>query len=469
MSARWAAACAAVLISTSPLSGRCQRARLRGQVFDSVDAAPLIGARVEVVNATDRARILFSTVSDSLGRFVFDSVERGHYIAGFLHPMLDSLGLAFAQRPLDVTTAGDMRVDLAVPSAARIEGALCGKSADQTDGVILGYVLNSHTLAPAESARVIAQWDEISFGKSGIERRIITRDGSSAPGGWFSLCGVPTATTVALRAAIGADTSGAIEIDIPPAGIARRNVYVDHQGGSDTTARPVTSDSLSASMLAGWVRTEDGVPVPGARVAIFGTTASAVTDADGEFRLTGIHGGTQTLMTRAIGFLPDERAVDLTDQRIPVIIGLTSLRRFLDTVHVRSDRVSLTSAVGFDDRRRLGAGHFFTAADVQHFHPQELTDLLRHAPTLEMHTDNQHNVTIRMRGDMEPCTPAIFVDGKQFINWELNDLNGIVQPEQIAGLEIYTPSLTPAEFRTKLGCGTIVVWTSAAARPPGRR
>jgi hypothetical protein len=86
-----------------------------------------------------------------------------------------------------------------------------------------------------------------------------------------------------------------------------------------------------------------------------------------------------------------------------------------------------------------------------------------------MHTDNQHNVTIRMRGDMEPCTPAIFVDGKQFINWELNDLNGIVQPEQIAGLEIYTPSLTPAEFRTKLGCGTIVVWTSAAARPPGRR
>ena len=467
MSARWAAACAAVLVSMGAVSARCQRARLRGQVFDSVAATPLTGARVELVNASDRTRILFSVVSDSLGRFVLDGVERGQYIAGFIHPMLDSLGLAFAQRQLEVKAGGEMRLDLAVPSPVRLEGALCGKSVDQTDGVILGYVLNSHTLAPAESARIIAQWDEISFGGSGVERRIVTRGGNAENGGWFSLCGVPTATTVALRAAIGPDTSGPIEIEVPKSRVARRNVYVDHFERAE--ADHVATDSLGSPVLSGWVRTEDGAPVPGARVAIYGTSASALTNSEGEFQLTGIRGGTRTLVTRAIGFLPDERAVDLTDQHIPVIVGLTSLRRFLDTVHVRADRRSLTSAVGFDDRRRLGAGRFFTVADVERFHPHELTDLLRHAPTLEMHTDNQHNVTIRMRGDMEPCTPAIFVDGKQFINWELNDLNGIVQPEQIAGLEIYTPAITPPEFRTKQGCGTIVVWTRAAERPAGRR
>ena len=468
MSARWAAACAAVLISTTPMAGRCQRARLRGQVFDSVAAMPLAGARVELVNAADRARIMFSVVSDSLGRFVVDSVERGRYIAGFLHPMLDSLGLALAQRPLEITADGEVSFDLAVPSPGRIEGALCGPSVDKAnDGVIIGYVLNAHSLTASDGASVMAQWDEISLGGGGIDRKLVTRRSTSDGSGWFSLCGVPTQSTVALRAAVGPDTSGPIEIDVPKTHIARRNLYVDHPSAADTlspSARVNDTATSTAPLLRGWVRTEDGVPVPGARIAIFGSNASAETNTDGEFQLTGMHGGTQTLLTHAIGFLPDERAVDLTDQRLPVIVGLTSLRRFLDTVHVRAERRSLTSAVGFDDRRKLGAGRFFTADEIERMHPHELTDILRHAPTLDMHTDNQHNVTIRMRGDMQSCTPAIFVDGKQFINWELNDLNGIVQPDQIAGLELYTPSLTPAEFRTKMACGTVVVWTRAAER-----
>ena len=54
------------------------------------------------------------------------------------------------------------------------------------------------------------------------------------------------------------------------------------------------------------------------------------------------------------------------------------------------------------------------------------------------------------------------------MNWQLSDLNGIVQPDQIAGLEIYTASMTPAEFRGKQGCGTVVVWTRASQRPAPR-
>jgi hypothetical protein len=278
---------------------------------------------------------------------------------------------------------------------------------------------------------------------------------------------VPTATTVALRAVVGADTSGPIQIDVPKTRVARRNVYVDHRESAGVTPTFTASADTTAA-LSGWVRTEDGVPVAGAQVSIFGSEVLATTNADGAFQLMRIHGGTQTLVTRAIGFVPDERPVDLTDRHIPVIVGLTSLRRFLDTVHVRANRVSITSAVGFDNRRKLGAGRFFTADDIARLHILQFTDVLRHVPTLEMRSDNEHNVKIRMRGDMDACTPVIFVDGKQFINWELADLDGIVQPEQVAGLEIYTASLTPAEFRTKMGCGTIVVWTRAS-EPPGRR
>ena len=45
--------------------------------------------------------------------------------------------------------------------------------------------------------------------------------------------------------------------------------------------------------------------------------------------------------------------------------------------------------------------------------------------------------------------------------WTLADLNSLVQPDELVGMEVYTPSMTPAEFRTKVGCGTIVVWTKA--------
>ena len=69
-----------------------------------------------------------------------------------------------------------------------------------------------------------------------------------------------------------------------------------------------------------------------------------------------------------------------------------------------------------------------------------------------------------MRGDTSPCTPAIFLDGKQLVYWTLADLNSLVQPEELVGMEVYTPSMTPPEFRTKVGCGTIVVWTHAPER-----
>lgn len=490
MSARRYVGCAAaMIIAALPMTVRGQVARLRGRVFDSVTALPLVGARVELVNADDRARIAFTTTSDSLGAFTVDGVAHGRYIAGFLHPMLDSLGLALAQRPLTVTADGEQRFDLAVPSPERIQGALCGRTSDKdSTGVVLGYVLNAHTYTAMDTATVIAQWAEITIGEDGMSRRLLYRTTKSDADGWFAVCGVPAKSSVVIRAVSGTDTSGAIEIDIPKTRIARRNIYVDH-GSAQIAASQATPaanadsavvripipvrDSVAANgrdgSVSGWVRTEDGVPIPGARVNVFASDVVAVTDDAGEFRLVGVPGGTQTLITHAIGFVPDERAVDLTDRHIPVVVGLLSVRRFLDTVHVRANRSALTAAVGFEERKRGGSGKFFTASDVERLHPQELTDLLRHAPSLDLSTDNSHNVKIRMRGDQGPCTPALFLDGKQLVNWELADLNSLVQPDEIGGMEVYTPSMTPAEFRTKQGCGTILVWTRTPERSREKR
>src|SRR5215467_5088546 len=205
MGARRAICCAAVaIVAGSPATASGQWTKLRGLVFDSVAALPLAGAHVELVNADDRSHILFHTISDSLGRFVVDSVGRGRYIAGFMHPMLDSLGLAITQRLLTVAADGELRLDLAVPGPERIEDALCGIGAKDTNGAILGYVLNSHTFAPTDSATVIAEWTEVILGKGGVGREILSRRAMTDGNGWFALCGVPTSSSVVLRAVSGA-------------------------------------------------------------------------------------------------------------------------------------------------------------------------------------------------------------------------------------------------------------------------
>ena len=135
---RLAIACGAlVTVAAAPLGAQSTGARLRGIVFDSVAALPLIGARVELVSAEDRTHIAYAATSDSLGHFALPGVSRGHYIAGFLHPMLDSLGLALSQRWLDVTAeSGDVRFDLAVPAPNRILNALCGATAEVSTGML---------------------------------------------------------------------------------------------------------------------------------------------------------------------------------------------------------------------------------------------------------------------------------------------------------------------------------------------
>jgi hypothetical protein len=50
------------------------------------------------------------------------------------------------------------------------------------------------------------------------------------------------------------------------------------------------------------------------------------------------------------------------------------------------------------------------------------------------------------------------------INWELSDLNALVEPATVGAMEVYTLAMTPAEFRTKQGCGTILLWTRSARR-----
>jgi hypothetical protein len=68
------------------------RATVSGVVYDSVALRPLAAATVQLVDADNVAGTVRTSVTDSLGWFMFDDVADGRYLLGFLHPVLESLG-----------------------------------------------------------------------------------------------------------------------------------------------------------------------------------------------------------------------------------------------------------------------------------------------------------------------------------------------------------------------------------------
>ncbi|MEO7822498.1 MAG: carboxypeptidase-like regulatory domain-containing protein, partial [Gemmatimonadaceae bacterium] len=75
-----------------PAAGQVTGATISGVVHDSIARQPLGGATIQLV--TDSLpRFIRAAVSDSLGRFALGDVPPGRYKLGFLHPLLDSLGV----------------------------------------------------------------------------------------------------------------------------------------------------------------------------------------------------------------------------------------------------------------------------------------------------------------------------------------------------------------------------------------
>jgi hypothetical protein len=457
-------------------------ASVSGVVHDSVSRMPLAGATVQIVSAEDPSRIAFVTLSDSLGRYALSDVPHGRYWVGFFHPLLDSLGLEAPARAfrLAESTGGELRVDLGLPSPVRIHEALCANARDSTvtssdtTGALVGFVLDAQTLTSAPHATVIAEWMELTVGAAGVRHRVPRRDTHTDASGWFVLCGIPAGTDVLVRAANARDTSGAIELRVPVTRLVRRNLFVGRSVAQSTPPDSVQSDSSRArasrtpvarrgdGALTGWVRTENGQPIAGARVKVVGSAVEGTTNANGEFSVAGLPSGTQSVETRAMGYFPDTRAVDVTRERVPVLIGLTTLKHVLDTMHVRATALTVKDLFGFDHRRRVGAGRFFGAEDVTRWHPQQLTDLLRHSPSMSLVPMEPFGFALRVRGS-STCSPSIFLDGRLLHRWELADLNAIVPPAQLEAMEVYTAQQAPAEFRARNEhCASIVVWTRAA-------
>ena len=471
---------AAQVDTVSRISG----ATVSGVVRDSIARRPLAGAVVQLVAADNLSRFARATSTDSLGRFTLADVPHGQYTLGFFHPMLDSLGLEPTLRAVSVDGHQSVEADLAIPSPARLRIAICGRDSARSSGlraVVVGVVRDAQDGAPVAGVSVTGEWLELSFRPDGIVRRVPRLVATTRENGWFAMCDVPNAGTMALRASRGRYSTDAIEVQVPEDGFARRELYLglappqnlrDSTLRSETLAQPLAPLALGEGLVRGTVLSAaGGQSLAGAVVGIGGGPQTRANDR-GEWTLAGVPAGTRMLEVRAMGYYPDRRAVHVVAGAAPVHVALSTFKAVLDTMKVRAIHLRAADIRSFETRRRSGVGHYLTAQDIARVRPLGTSDLFRRLPGVRLgdvrRPEDYASQKVFVRGNMgDWCPAAIFLNGQHLGDISAGDLDDWMYPNEIAGIEIYSGPGAPLEYqalsssptRDASRCGSILIWT----------
>ena len=465
---------AAQVPAQAPAQAPAWRTKVTGEVIDSTRNRPLANATVQLVDAAQPGRIL-ATRTDERGTFVVDSVTPGVYLAGFLHPRLDSLGLESTLLRLEVSTPDLVRLPLGVPSASTIITARCGpETPDMRAGLFFGTVRSAATGAGATGARVRAQFSRNVVVPRGIERRPQVSFGTATADGTFAVCGVPPNAMVVVRGFTPTDSSGFVELTVPANGLLVRDLFVGTATRtSPSTERAATSTSQlqGTARVRGLVRSAAGRPVNGARLVLWGAGRDGSSNAAGQYALNTLPEGSYMLEVRAVGFQPLRVPIDLRPElEVVSDITLSPLVASVDTMRVRADRMTVPLEE-FNRRRRLGFGHFLDEAAITKKGPTYMADIFRGTPGIVTMPGEfgRDRVLLRGTGMTGDCAPAVFING-MFVNIEDGDMDVIINPKDVRAVEIYArTSSIPIQFEMRNGCGSVVIWTGARTSETGRQ
>lgn len=432
---------------------------IRGTVFDSLLArGPLAGATV-VLQGTDR-----TVLTDRRGRFEFTGLAAGRHLLGFFHPTLDSLDIAAPGRIVLLGAGELLEVTLGTPSPDGVSRLLCRRPAETATAVLFGTVRAAEDGAPLEGAEALVRWFEVEIGAQGARQRERVAQDSTDAEGRYLLCGVPNDIALTLVATHDGQATGPLHLELDSTGVARRDLQVSR---TDPAARrlPATApdDTVPVGRVMGTgalrvrVLGATGRGLASAIVGVRGTTIADVTDSAGVAFLRGLPAGSQTVVVRAIGLLPQHRLVSLapgtTREETLRLDRSVTLLPAVAVVGQRRDPLTLDIA----RRLRTGQGRLVEGAQLED---------LKAAPSAWARLPG---VTIGAEADPMPlmrgqlggrCRAEVWVDGMRMTNiagWELRGL--LLNATRV---EVYnTASRVPPEFTTVSmdPCGAVLLWT----------
>ena len=476
-----------VALSAVPIAARSQAvsasARVTGTVYDSLAMRPLMGAVVQLalVPAPGTIASVRSFITDSLGRFDFATVLPGTYLLGYQHVAVDSLGLRSPLQRIDVRTATTVRAPMSVPSMRAIIQTVCGRDGVKDSlAALIGSVRHAKSGTSLPGAFVSLRWGEVVLERNGrMQRSTPIVDVFANDEGWYTAC-VPGGVQMTVRATHNTDLSGNVEVGVPAHAVFRRDIFV-----GPTDAVMVVGDTAASGRarqdrivetgggeLRGIVRSLDGEPISGARVALISGRDETVTDSRGAFLLRALPYGSHTIEAKAIGFVPGQVIADIVEfeQKSAEFVLLDVSAYLLDTIRVAAvRRLESTARDGFERRRRGGSGYFVDESVLDTMQAMSFKDLVRRVPGIRFtrgsRVDNSWQEHIEfMSGQGGPCLPMIYLDGARLIN-EKTDLDLLVNPSTVRRIEAYFRGVAiPAEFASSQQCGVLAIWTGPKKR-----
>jgi hypothetical protein len=465
------------------------RARITGIIWDSVTMRPMRGATVRIVRADNLAEGRSAT-TDVTGSFRYDTVPAGTWLATYLHPVLDSVRIEPAIVRIDITDSSTVDLPLATPSVRTVINLTCRPTLGAEYGMVIGEVRRADDLSPVADANVQMEWPEwvLQRGRMTTDlRRLVARTDAE---GRYALCGVPAGNTVRAFAYTRTDTTGAVELDVPPsayglqdfriATLERLIVRLDSTSTSTATATAAPPAAPAAAAVTttvrrgratvrGVVRTLDGRPLSNAVVRVIGSGSQARSRSDGTFSITDAGGGTQTVEARAIGFQPTRIPVQLRDDHVTALILRLSVQRVqLDTVRVVAGKQIAPEVRAIERRWRAGVGVVLDAKAVRERSVLFVSDALRGLNGVSVNQVGSFGQAVMMRSPFNgaECLASIVVDG-QLIPKNDNaqvTLDDLARREDVTAIEVYArANLVPPEFSSlATGCGVVVMWTKRA-------
>jgi hypothetical protein len=246
----------------------------------------------------------------------------------------------------------------------------------------------------------------------------------------------------------------------------------------------VAAGAAGTASLRGTVVGADGRAMRDAVVSVLGTKRSGRTDAAGAFKIELIPAGTRTVEVRSIGWEPMTVAMDFsTNAARDTSLSIGRQAQTLAKVDVNRSAVlpSLMERSGFEIRRHQGMGAFLTEQDIKKHTYSDFISVIEGMRGMHVTRSNAAGISqpfpfLNGLSDLNQvrCIPNVFLDGAAFPislpgpNGPVPDLgsfqqlSGLLQPEFIKGIEVYSnPGTMPAQYdlTSSTGCGSIVIWT----------
>lgn len=236
---------------------------------------------------------------------------------------------------------------------------------------------------------------------------------------------------------------------------------------------PVQATAQQRGAVTGSVTDTGGTPMGQARITAVGTSQVVVTGADGHFEIADLTPGLQVLDVTMVGYrqilLPVRIAAGETLQvRVQMEIAPVALHE----VEVSAEPV--IAPPEFYERRTLGGGFFLTREEIERLRPSVFTDVLRRVPGVRLQpvrgpSGNSYQAVSGRMGS-RACPMLYYVDGIPFpVSGDIG-INSLIQPKDIAALEVYSgTSRVPLQFSSSTSyCGVVVIWTYSGERHPSR-